>query len=309
MHLMTLGAVLLAAAATAPSAQAQSCAEPVPLVHSSYPGDGATGVPTNAPLYLYGSQLDVETSEVTLQGPTGQAESIDVQPVEGGLLVDAFLGLAANRRYELTVTGAGETWSTGFTTGTEPATRVQLSPPDVEVSVINQDRGACGVVSAICVSGAVSPGRTLEVLVGDEVMSLGDGEPVPVYAAGGANVAADECIQVRQREPGGAVSAALRFCASARSTFELAANAAAPRSCASYRGDSSGDDSEAASDSGGCMMGGAPGAASGAGGALAGLSVLLAARWSSGRRRRARAGCLPGSRARVFEASARRSGA
>jgi hypothetical protein len=161
------------------------------------------------------------------------------------------------------------------------------------VSVINQDRGACGVVSAICVSGTVSAGRTLEVLVGDEVMSLGDGEPLPVYAASGESVAADECIRVRQREPGGSVSAALRFCASSRRTFELDASAAAPQSCASYRGNSSsgdGDDSEAASDSGGCVMGGAPGAASGAGGALVGLSVLLAARWSRGRRRRARAG-------------------
>jgi hypothetical protein len=290
---MTLGAVLLAAAATASSAQAQSCSEPVPLVHSSYPGDGATGVPTNAPLYVYGPQLDVETSEVTLQSANGEAASIDVQPVEGGLIVDAFLGLDANTRYELTVTGADEVWSAAFTTGREPATRVQLSPPDVEVSVIDQERGACGVVSAICVSGSVSPRRTLEVLVGDEVMSLGDGEPVPVYAASGGNVAADECIRVRQREPGGAVSAALRFCASSRRTFELDANAAAPQSCASYRSDSSssdGDDAETASDSGGCVMGGAPGAASGAGGCLVGLSALLAARWSSGRRRRARAG-------------------
>ncbi len=283
---MTLGAVLLAAAALAPSAQAQSCNEPVPLVHSSYPADGATDVPINAPLYVYGPQL--ETSDVTLQDESGEAASINLQPVDGGLLVDAFLGLDANTRYELTVTGADEEWSATFTTGRDPATRVQLSVPDVEVSVINQDRGACGVVSAICVNGSVSPGRTLEVLVGEEVLSLGDGDPLPAYAASGGNVAADECIQVRQREPGGAVSASLRFCESARLTFELAANAAAPRSCEPYRGASASsddDDSESASDSGGCMMGGASGATSGASGSLFCLSVLLVARWRSLRRR------------------------
>ena len=278
-HLMTLGAVLLAAT-LAPSAQAQSCADSVPLVHSSYPADGATGVPTNAPLYLYGPELESGTSNVTLQDESGEVASISLQAVDGGLTVDAFLGLDPNTTYELAVTGADETWSATFTTGRGPATRVQLNPPDVELSVIHQDRGACGVVTAICVNGSASSGRTLEVLVGDEVLSLGDGEPVPTYAARGGNVAADECIRIRQREPGGAVSATLRFCGSAYRTFELPANAAAPQSCEPYRDGSEpsdGDDSESAPDSGGCVMGGASRAATGAGGVWLGLFVLLAA--------------------------------
>jgi hypothetical protein len=297
IYSMTLGALFLAAAALAPRAQAQACSSSVTVVHSSYPADGDTGVPTNTPLYVYGPELGVATSEVTLENESGEAVSIDVQPAEGGLFIDAFLGLDPNTTYELTVTPRGdEEWSATFTTGTGPATPVQLRAPDVGVSVIDQDKGACGVVSAICVIGSVSARRTLEVLVGEEVLSLGGGEPVPAYMASGGNVAANGCIEVRVREPGGSVSDSTKLCGAELGRFELAANAPAPSSCQPYRnvpapGDA--DDSESSSsDSGGCAVG-ASGRASWAGGLSFGFSALLVARWRRSRRARQGGGAAP----------------
>jgi len=298
MHWGALLALLLGAATVAPSAQAQSCGAPV-IVHSSYPEDGATGVATNAALYIYGPELEASSSEVTLEDDSGEAVSIDVQAAPGGLLIDAFLGLTPNTSYELTVALAsgGDEWSASFTTGAGPATVVQLRAPDVGVSVIDQDQGACGVVSAICVIGSVSARRTLEVVVRGEVLSLGDGEPTPVYMASRESVPANACIEVRMREPGGVVSEATRLCGDELGRFELDANAPAPTSCQPYSAvpdNDDDDDDDESSESGGCAMG-ASGAASGAGGALFGLvaslAALVTARW-----RRARRGARRGVR-------------
>jgi len=105
MHSMALGALWLGVAALSPRAQAQSCDEPL-TVHSSYPADGATDVPTNAPLYLYGPELEEDNVTITLADASGEAVSIDLQPAEGGLLVDPFLGLDPSTRYQLTVAPA-----------------------------------------------------------------------------------------------------------------------------------------------------------------------------------------------------------
>jgi hypothetical protein len=284
---MTLAALFLGAAALAPSAQAQSCGTDT-LVHSSYPADGAMGVPTNAPLYVYGPELEADSSEVALQEASGTAVEIDVQSADGGLLIDAFLGLDPSTTYELTVSapGGGDEWSASFTTGAGPATRVQLRAPDVSVSVIDQAGGACG--SAICVIGTVSARRTLEVVIGNEVLSLGD-DPAPVYTANAGSIAANGCIEVRVREPGGSVSDTTRVCGDDLGRFDLAASAPAPTSCQPYRtasadGDDD-DDSDSDSESGGCALG-ASGAAPGAGACWVGLFALLALRWRSARKGR-----------------------
>jgi hypothetical protein len=280
IHSLTLGALFLGAAAVAPSAHAQSCSNSVSVVHSSYPADGARGVPTNTPLYVYGPELEVGTSDITLEDARGEAVSFDERAADGGLLIDAFLGLAPNTTYELTVTSPeGDEWSATFTTGTGPAQPVQLRAPDVKVSVIDQDRATCGVVSAICVIGSVPSRMTLEVLVDDEVLSLGGGQPAPAFTANAGSVAANDCIEVRVREPGGNVSQSTELCGAELARFELAANAPAPTSCQPYSvAPASNADAEgsSSSDSGGCVMG-ASGVASGAGGLLFGLSVLLAA--------------------------------
>jgi hypothetical protein len=290
---MTFGALFLGAAALAPSAQAQSCANSVTLVHSSYPADGAMGVPTNTPLFIYGPEVEVATSTITLQDASGEAPLFSARPAEGGLLVDAYLGLDPNTTYEVTVTSGGDEWSATFTTGTGPAPLVQLRAPDVVVSVIEQDRGTCGVVSAICVTGSVPLSMTQEVLVGNEVLSLGGGQPLPVYPGNVGPIAANACIDVRVREPGGAVSESTRVCGADLGRFQLAANAPAPSSCQPYSTvASTADDPEpSSSDSGGCAMG-APRVASGVGGLLFGLSILITARRRSSpgcRRGRARA--------------------
>jgi hypothetical protein len=282
LRFIVLGALFLGAAAVASSAQAQSCSDPN-SVHSSYPVDGAMGVPTNTPVFLYGSDLTATTHDVTLEGGTGDV-SFEVQATEGGLLVDAFLGFAPSTAYELTVTprAGGDVWSATFTTGTGPATLVQLEAPDVTVSVIDQEQGSCGVVSAICVNGSVPARMTFEAIVGGEVVSLGGGQPVPVFLPNSGNVASNGCVDVRVREPGGNVSPTTRVCGSALGRFELADGAAAPRSCQPYNvvpsGEDDGDSDLESSDSGGggCTLS-APGTGSGAGGLLLGLSALLAA--------------------------------
>jgi hypothetical protein len=273
------GALLLGAVALAPSARAQSC-DAETSVHSSYPADGATGVPTNAPVYVYGPALDADDTDVTLTDARGEAVMIDVTAAEGGLLIDAFLGYTPNTRYDLTVTPAGgAAWPLTFVTGAGPAIIPgQLEAPDVDVSVIEQDTGGC-VVSAICVIGSVPERMTLEVLVGDEVLSLGGGEPLPAFPAEPGNIASNACIEVRVREPGGFVSESTRLCGNALTRFELDGDAAAPRSCAAYGPDSE----DASSESGGCALI-ATSAAPGAGGLVLGLAALVAAR----RRRRAR---------------------
>jgi hypothetical protein len=298
LHLVILGVALcVGATALAPSAQAQSCSDSL-SVHSSYPADGATGVPINTPVFVWGPELTVPDFDITLESSNGQAVMIDVRYAEGGggLFVDPFLGLAPSTTYDLTVTpnAGGGAWSASFTTGTSTATPVQLEAPDVTVSVLNQDKGSCGTVSAICVNGSVPERMTLEVLVGEDVVSLGGGRPVPVFLPNSGSVASNGCVDVRVREPGGLLSPTTRACGAALARFELADDAAAPTSCTPYPNtiaddadddldsDDSDSDSESA-DSGGCALG-ASGAAPSAGGLLLGLSTLLVAR----QRRRAR---------------------
>jgi len=283
--MIACGALWLGAVAFAPSAQAQSCDEP--SVHSSYPADGAMGVPTNAPVYVYGPTLD-DDAAITLQDADGEDVPIEVMSVEGGLLIDAYLGFAPSTGYELSVSpDGGDDWSASFTTGTGPAPLpAQLQAPDVAVSVLERDTGSCGVVSGICVIGSAPTRMTLEVVVGDEVMSLGGGEPPPAFLASAGRLAANACVEVRVREPGGFVSEATRLCGNALERFELAANVTAPRSCDAYQSapapDGADEDSEGES-SGGCTL--VPwGAAPSAGGLLLGLSAVLVVR----QRRRAR---------------------
>jgi hypothetical protein len=299
---MALGALLLGAATFVSPAHAQSCSDEVPVVHTSYPADGATGVPTNTPVYLYGPELGVGTHDVTLEDASGEGVMIDVVAVDGGLLVDPFLGVSPGTVYELTVAAraGGEEWSASFTTGTGPAPIVQLEAPDVGVSVIEREVTGCGVISAICVLGSVPERMTLEVLIGDEVLSIGGGQPEAAFPVEQGSIAANACIEVRVREPGGAVSEATEVCGAALGRFEQQANAAAPRSCQSYpaparpaaQGGSGGagggsfddlDEPDSESESGGCALG-TSGAASGGGGLLLGLAALLAAR----QRRRSR---------------------
>ncbi len=295
VHFVSLGLSLGAAifALSPRQALAQACGS-TDDVHSSYPADGAPDVPTNAPIFVYGPELAIGAHDVVLEDASGEAVEFDVLAVEGGLHIDAFLGFAPRTTYEVTLTArqGGEVWSASFTTGSGPAGAVQHEAPDVSVSVINQDRGTCGVVSAICVNGLIIPARmTLEVLVGGEVLSLGSSATLPpAFPAGGGNIAANGCVDLRVREPGGTVSQATRLCGSQLTRYELAANAAAPTSCASYPpapeatgGDDDESESESESESGGCSLT-APGAASSAGGLLLGVTALLLAR----QRRRAR---------------------
>lgn len=278
LHAFALGAIAFSPS----SAEAQSC-DPEPIVHSSYPADGAMGVPTNAPVYVYGPALDVDAADITLQDGSGEDVPLEVTSVEGGLLVDAYLGFARNMRHELTVSAGGEDWAASFVTGTGPASVPGLlEAPDVAVSVIEQDTGSCGVVSAICVIGSVPARMTLEVVVGDEVMSLGGGEPAPAFPASAGSIAGNACVEVRVREPGGFVSESTRLCGNDLGRFDLAATAAAPRSCDAYAPQE--EEEEESSESGGCTM--VPsGAAPGGGGLLLSVSALLVARQ---RRRRAR---------------------
>lgn len=281
--LISLGALALGAVLLAPSAQAQSC-DPAPTVRSSYPADGAMGVPTNAPVFVYGPALDIDDAEVTLQDGAGQDVPFEVTAVEGGLLIDAYLGFARNTRHELGVSAGGDDWAASFVTGTGPAVLAgEIPAPDVSISVIEQDTGSCGVVSAICVIGAVPARLSLEVVVGDEVMSLGGGEPVPAFPASAGPIANDACIEARLREPGGFVSEPTRICGNALGRFELSANAAAPRSCAAYASAPAPADDAESSESGGCGMA-RSGATPSAAALLLGLSALLVAR----QRRRAR---------------------
>jgi hypothetical protein len=240
------------------------------------------GVPTNAPVYVYGPSLDADDADVTLQDAAGEDVPIDVTSVEGGLLIDAYLGFARNTRHELSVSSGGDAWSASFVTGTGPAVVAgQIAAPDVTISVIEQDQGSCGVVSAICVIGSVPARMTLELLVGDEVMSLGGGEPTPAFPASAGSIASNACIEARLREPGGFVSESTRICGNALGRFELAANAAAPRSCDAYAASEEDEDDEEqeeeSSESGGCAM--VPTrVAPCASGLLLGLTALLVAR-------------------------------
>ena len=276
LPLLAFGALAFGALTLAAPAQAQSC-DP-DRVHSSYPTDGATAVPTNTAIYVYGPELAVSSHDVALEAASGAAvEDLDVRATEGGLLVEPIFGLSPSTRYELTLAprGGGAAWSTSFTTGAGPATAVQLEAPDVTVSVINRDNGACGEVSAICVIGSVPERMTLEVLVGDEVLSLGGGQPAPAYPASGGTVASNECVEVRVREPGGFVSETTRVCGDDIERFE---SDSAPTSCLSL---GEADDDEESG--GGCSLGTA-GAASGG----AGLVLLLGALLGLRRRPRAR---------------------
>src|SRR5688572_20918841 len=114
LHLLALGA--FGALSLAPPAQAQSC-DP-DSIHSSYPADGAMGVPTNTAIFVYGPELSTSSHDVTLEDGSGAAvEDLDVRATEGGLLIEPIFGLTPSSSYELTLTpnAAGEAWSASFT--------------------------------------------------------------------------------------------------------------------------------------------------------------------------------------------------
>lgn len=276
--IFTIGALCLGAVALAPPAEAQSCDREV-TAHSSFPANGATNVATNAPVYIYGPGLNADNTEITAQDAAGEDVGLTSMTIEGGLLIDAFLGFAPRTRYELTVSPqGGEPWSTAFTTGagpTVPGVGLQQAAPDVDVSVIEQGSGTC-LSSAVCVNGEISDRVSVEIVVGNEVMSVSGGTLRPGFLAQGEKVGGSACINVRVRDPGGYVSNSTRVCGSDIARYELAETAAVPQSCQAFRA-ADDDDTEGSSESGGCNMV-ASGAAPGAAGLLLGLCALFAAR-------------------------------
>src|SRR5688572_3378152 len=114
LHLLALGA--FGALSLALPAQAQSC-DP-DSIHSSYPADGAMGVPTNTAIFVYGPELSTGRHDVKLEdGGVAAVEDLDVRANEGGFLIQPLVGLTASSSYELTLTpnAAGDAWSASLT--------------------------------------------------------------------------------------------------------------------------------------------------------------------------------------------------
>lgn len=185
-------------------------------IQSSFPRDGAVGVPPSAPVVVYGPDLgshgyifrDAEGNSVPFEG---------LPAAGGGLRFLPFQGLEPNTTYEFGLRHDDDGFEdiVTFTTGeTRRGPHPLPVPPEVEVRLIDTslDNDMCGPRTGICLRGDAPEGSTLEVWVGDDVIAVPSGSGDPVFRAYATPVRSDECIEVRVRSQAGDLSEPTTFC-------------------------------------------------------------------------------------------------
>ena len=197
-------------------APAEACTLARVGIQSTFPRDGAVGVPPNAPLLVYGP--DIGGSVFILREADGGLVPFEVSPAGPlGLRYLPFQGLEPNTTYELGLRLSEEdreeivTFTTGeIQRGPQPLPL----PPEVEVRLIDTTVAAdmCGPRTGICLRGNVPDDGSLEVWVGEDVIAVPGGSSDPVFRAYSTPVRSDECIEVRVRSLAGAVSEPTTFC-------------------------------------------------------------------------------------------------
>jgi hypothetical protein len=215
---------LLSGALLMPS-RSDACSYAMVVVESSYPEAGAVDVPTNAVPFVYGPELN-STSDVELVDEDGRLVPVEARVVTPtGIDLIPVSDLAPNHRYELRAVGSIEAASIKFTTGAGPAAvSTQLPPPALDVRLLKYALGTCGELSGICIEASHPSGTTLEVRIGDEVLSGGAGSPWPRYRAYGQPLADSDCIEVRARDVRGNRSEPTMACGESLKSIRLTSN-------------------------------------------------------------------------------------
>ena len=216
-----LGAIF-AAALSAPS---QACSYAQVVIQSSFPADGATGVPTNIAISIYGP--DIRTGGYNYSLRTGSGEGVPFEGVPaapGGLSVHPFQGFEPDTTYVLGVSVDDQLVdSVTFTTGSGlEATPPPRDAPDVDVAVFDYPFGTCGTVTGVCVRGTPATG-SLEAWVGEEVLRQPSVAPSLHVRAYSAPVAIDECVEVRVRGASGTLSEPAIACGATLPRYHLPA--------------------------------------------------------------------------------------
>lgn len=163
-------AALLLDAALWP-ATAAACRVGTPVIDASYPERYAEEVPTNAVLFVYGSQITRE--DIELYSQDGEVVPAEVRAVEpSGFDVEPLRELDPQRRYELRVSAPlGRSEAVAFTTGTGPANVSDtLQPPPLQALELIYDFDTCGQLSSLCIDVSQSPSTLLEARLGPRVL-------------------------------------------------------------------------------------------------------------------------------------------
>lgn len=212
---------LLSAVLLVPSG-AEACSYAIVVIESTYPEAGAVDVPTNAVPFVYGPELN-SSDDVALVDEHGRLVPVEVRAVSPtGIDLIPLSDLAPNHKYEIRAVGSIEAASIEFTTGAGPAAVLtQLPPPALDVRLLKYALGTCGELSGICVEASHPSGTTLEVRIGDEVLSGGAGSPWPRYRAYGQLVADSDCVEVRARDVRGNRSEPTMACGASLKSIRL----------------------------------------------------------------------------------------
>jgi hypothetical protein len=219
-----LVAGLMSAALLVPS-PAEACSYAVVVLESTYPEAGAVDVPTNAVPFAYGPELN-STDDIALFDAEGRLVPVEARAVTpSGIDLVPLSALAPNQRYELRAVGSTESASVKFTTGAGPAAvATQLPPPALDVRLLKYTLGTCGEVTGMCAEASHPSGTTLEVRIGEEVLSGGAGSPLPRYRAYGRPLADGDCVEVRARDVRGNRSEPAIACGEVLKSIRLTSN-------------------------------------------------------------------------------------
>jgi hypothetical protein len=231
-----LPTALLAAAVALHPAPAGACSYALRSIEASYPAAGAVAVPINAVLFVYGHSLSAAT--VQLLDADGTEVPMEIQPVEpSGFDVRPLSPLEPERTYELRAPiDRGEAPPVRFTTGTGPAALPErLEPPQLDLTVLQHPLGPCGEQHTLCLDTAAPPGTSLEVRIGEEVLTAAAPDyPSTWFGAYGTHLPEGECLEVRARDVQGHRSAPRTVCGADVHRIEVPSDATVRYTCENY---------------------------------------------------------------------------
>lgn len=227
-------------------APVRACSQLPRIIESSYPAEGAIGVPTNVVLYAAGEQLEAEAFSLETQSGT-RVETTVSRVLPTGFDIRPVMELEPNQRYVLRHPGfsllaAGPMGvSVEFETGGGPTAPALLSPPQLEGAALLDSVEAPCPYERLC----LEPGGSDSALfAATSFNNLSERRPGTLTGAYGNALRPDSCAQVWRRDALGNRSDILGLCAADLQRHELFGDAAS-RPCDEYRPSRAGSDEAA----------------------------------------------------------------
>jgi hypothetical protein len=186
--------------------EAKACSFAVRVVQASFPDEGATNVPTNVVLFVFGEEIG--TQPITLRDSDGQPVALTVTRSGLGFDLAPDQALAPNRSFALNV---GGTQALSFSTGNGPGTVIEEPPPpQLDLRQLTFELGTCGRLFTTCATAMSTEGAYTELHDEADFLSGGFTGQKQLSLPHGTSIKG--CLTARTRDVAGHRSAPVEIC-------------------------------------------------------------------------------------------------